>query len=121
MAAKKKSQAKTKKTSKMQQTHGKTEEFQPSTLEQIWGDDGFDKYNTLSEATYVDQLNGMSKSDMQAHATKVGVVPIDNVEIMKSKLIKEFTKHVNQYRRPSHAPNEIKMSKDLKDVLDEGK
>jgi hypothetical protein len=121
MPAKKKSKKKTTKASKMQQTHGKTERIEPSTLEQIWGDDGFDKYSTLSEASYLDQLNGMTKSDMQAHATKVGLIPIDNVEIMKSKLLKEFTKHVNLYSRPSHAVPEVDVSKEVKDILEEGK
>ena len=121
MPAKKKSKKKTSKASKMQQTHGKIERCEPSTLEQVWGDDGFDKYSTLSEATYLDQLNGMTKSDMQAHATKVGLIPIDNVEIMKGKLIKEFTKHVNLYSRPSHSPPKVKLTKEVKDILEEGK
>jgi len=121
MPAKKKSKKNTSKASKMQQTHGKVENFEPSTLDQVWGDDGFDKYSTLSEATYLDQLNGMTKTDMQAHATKVGLIPIDNVTIMKSKLLKEFTKHVNLYRRPSHATPNVKLTKEVKDILDEGK
>jgi hypothetical protein len=121
MPTKKKSKKKTSKASKMQQTHGKTERFEPSTLEQIWGDDGFDKYSTLSESTYLEQLNGMTKSDMQAHATKVGLIPIDNVGIMKSKLLREFTKHVNLYRRPSHSAVKVKLTKEVKDILEEGK
>lgn len=122
MATKKKTTAKTKKKlSEMDQTHGKVETFEPSTLEQIWGDDGFDKYSTLSEATYIDQLNEMAKVDMQAHATKVGLIPTDNVELMKSRLIKEFKKHVSIYRRPSHAPKKVKMTKEIKDILGEGK
>jgi len=122
MAAKKKTTAKTKKNMKeMNQTHGKTEGFTPSTLDQIWGDDGFDKYSTLSEATYIEQLNEMTKVDMQAHATKVGLIPIDNVEIMKQKLIKEFNKHVNLYKRPSTTVNDIKLNKELKGILEEGK
>jgi len=122
MAAKKKTTAKTKKNLKnMDQAHGKTEEYQPSTLEQIWGDDGLGKYNTLSEPTYTEQLNEMSKVDMQAHATQVGIMPIDNVELMKTRLVKEFKKHVSLYRRPSHTPKDVKLNKELKDILGEGK
>lgn len=126
MAAKKKttkkSTAKTKKNlTNMEQTHGKMEEFQPSTLDQIWGDTGYEKYNTLSEASYVDSLNEMTKSEMQAHCTKVGLIPIDNVEIMKQRLVKEFKKHVSLYKRPSHAAPQIKVDKNIKDILNEGK
>jgi|TARA_Y100000310_G_C20458510_1_gene704205 hypothetical protein len=122
MAAKKKTTAKTKKKlSNMDQTHGKVDTFEPSTLEQIWGDDGLGKYSTLSESSYIEQLNGMAKVDMQAHATKVGLIPTDNVELMKTRLIKEFKKHVSIYRRPSHAPKNIKVDKEVKDILGEGK
>lgn len=105
----------------MDQTHGKVDTFEPSTLEQIWGDDGLGKYSTLSESSYIEQLNGMAKVDMQAHATKVGLIPTDNVELMKTRLIKEFKKHVSIYRRPSHAPKNIKVDKEVKDILGEGK
>ena len=75
MAAKKKTAKKTaKKTTKMEnmtQAHGKVEEYEPSTLEQVWGSDGLDTYNTLDKEEYENQLNGMAKVDMQAHATKV--------------------------------------------------
>jgi hypothetical protein len=118
----KKITAKAKKNlSKIEQTHGKVETFKPSTLEQIWGDDGFDRYNTLSEATYLDQLLGMTKSEMQTHSTKVGLIPIDNVEIMKARLVKEFKKHVNLYKRPSHDLPAVEMTKQIKDILSEGK
>ena len=40
-----------KKTKKMQQTHGKVETFQPTTLDQVWGDDGTGKYSTNDEKT----------------------------------------------------------------------
>ena len=65
---KKKSTSKAKKTSKLQglsQAHGKdeTKEFQPTTLDQVWGDTGLWKYNTMNEDEYKDQLKQMSKAD----------------------------------------------------------
>ena len=107
----------------MDQTHGKTEtEYEPSTLEQVWGNDGLETYGTNNEVKYLEMLNGMAKVDMQEHATKVGLIPIDNIDILKGRLVKEFKKHVNAYRRPKVVPGrEIKLSKAVKDILGEGK
>lgn len=127
MAAKKKTTAKGSKKklnlSEMDQTHGKTEvEFEPSTLEQVWGNDGLETYGTNDEVKYLEMLNGMAKVDMQEHATKVGLIPIDNIDILRGRLVKEFKKHQNAYRRPKKvASREIKLSKNIKDILGEGK
>ena len=126
MAAKKKSAKKSaKKTTKMDnmtQAHGKVEEYEPSTLEQIWGSDGMDTYNTLDVGDYETQLNGMAKVDMQAHATKVGLIPIDNMDILKGRLIKQFKNHVNTYRKPKiQKNNDPRLTKELKNILGEGK
>ena len=122
MAAKKKSAKKTKKMENMTQAHGKVEEFEPSTLEQIWGADGMDTYNTLEVGEYEDQLKGMAKVDMQAHATKVGLIPIDNMDILKQRLVKQFKNHVATYRRPKQVKsNDLRLSKEVKNILGEGK
>mgnify|MGYP000886499550 CR=1 FL=1 len=126
MAAKKKSAKKpaknTKKMQDMTQAHGKVEEYEPSTLEQIWGSDGMDTYNTLDKEEYENQLNGMAKVDMQAHATKVGLIPIDNMDILKQRLIKQFKSHVATYRRPKQTKSsDPRLSKEVKNILGEGK
>jgi hypothetical protein len=123
MAAKKKSTPKkTKKVKNLTQAHGKVEEFEPSTLEQIWGDDGTGTYGTSNENDYLEQLNGMAKVDMQAHATKVGLIPIDNVEILKARLVKEFRRHLNLYQKPKvRQRDNPSISKKAKDILSEGK
>jgi hypothetical protein len=123
MPTKKKSTAKkTKKLQDMQQAHGKVEQFEPSTLEQIWGDDGSGTYGTSNENEYLEQLNGMAKVDMQAHATKVGLIPIDNMDILRSRLVKEFRRHLNLYQKPKvrQNPNPA-LSKEVKNILGEGK
>ena len=80
------------KLKKMAQTHGKDEsiqpKFEPRTLDQIWGDTGLGKYNTLDEGIYKDRLDNMAKTDLQAHATKVGLVPIDNRSTLTQRLVK---------------------------------
>jgi hypothetical protein len=126
MAAKKKitkkTTGKTKKVKNLTQTHGKVEEFEPSTLEQIWGNDSLSTYSTMDEGEYEGQLNGMAKADMQAHATKVGLIPIDNTEVLRARLIKQFKSHLNSYRKPKVKPaNNPKLTKELRDILGEGK
>lgn len=122
MAAKKKSAKKTKKMENMTQAHGKVEEFEPSTLEQIWGADGMDTYNTLEVGEYENQLKGMAKVDMQAHATKVGLIPIDNMDILKQRLVKQFKNHVATYRRPKVTKSrDPRLTKEIKNILGEGK
>ena len=51
MAAKRKSSKKSS-LKNMSQTHGKTKEFEPTTLDQIWGDDGTGMYGTLDVTSY---------------------------------------------------------------------
>ena len=59
MAAKRKTNKKPVK--KLSQAHGKVEEYQPTTLDQIWGDDGTSLYGTLDEVVYKDRLDQMNK------------------------------------------------------------
>lgn len=122
MAAKKKTTKKTKKVKELSQAHGKVEQFEPSTLDQVWGSDGTETYATMNEVKYTEQLNGMAKVDMQAHATKVGLIPIDNMEVLKTRLMKQFRSHVNLYRRPktTTAPGP-KLTKEIRSILSEGK
>lgn len=83
----------------MTQAHGQ-EETRPTTLDQIWGDTGQSKYGTMDEKVYNQQLVGMNKSDLQAHAIKVGLVPIDDRERLTKTLMHEFRMHVASFRHP---------------------
>jgi hypothetical protein len=122
MAAKKKTAKKAKKMENLTQAHGKVEEFEPSTLDQIWGSDGMETYNTLDREEYENQLKGMAKVDMQAHATKVGLIPIDNMDILKQRLVKQFKSHVATYRRPkTKKESGPRLTKEIKNILGEGK
>ena len=83
----KKSAAKSsKKLNNLKQTDGKDEttQFQPRTLDQVWGDDGLWKYNTLDEEEYKDQIKAMTRSDMYAHASKIGIIPTENLDQLKN-------------------------------------
>ena len=125
MAAKKKttSRAKKKKSTKsLSQSHGKEEAgTRPTTLDQVWGDTGLSKYGTMDESTYAEEISSMSKSDLQAHASTVGIIPIDNREMLSQRLMREFRKYVASYNAPIERKRGIKLSKEAKAILAEGR
>ena len=123
-AAKKAPKKATKKSSKMQslsQTHGKKETFEPTTLDQIWGDTGSKKYKTQDVKQYEEQLKAMNITDLQKHATTVGLIPIQNKNLLAKRLLKEFQKHWAAYKKPKPSGNQVKLSRKAKDILAEGK
>ena len=101
------------------QTHAQVES--PRTLDQVWGDTGESKYKTLDLTEYQKYLKELTKSDLQAHAIKVGLIPIDNRETLVKRLEKEFNKHVSLYRPAPKTKNDIKLTKTTKDILAEGR
>jgi len=107
----------------LSQTHGKLDTFQPTTLDQIWGDSGASKYGTMDEEIYAKQLTGMNKSDLQTHATKVGIVPIDDRERLTKTLMHEFRQFVASYRYPSvkAARGSQPVSSEVAKILAEGR
>jgi len=111
--------AKKSKLDLLNQTHGQIES--PRTLDQVWGDTGEAKYGTLDLTEYQKYLKESTKSDLQAHAVKVGLIPVDNKEILAKRLEREFIKHVSQYRSAPKTKNGLKLSKSAKDILSEGK
>ena len=119
MAAKrkisKKATAKKKSVKNLSQTHGKEEKFEPTTLDQIWGDDGTSTYGTMVEDHYETQLDEMNMSDLQTHASRVGIIPIDNRNTLRERLMREFRKHVASYRKPVNNPSpEPSLSKEMR-------
>lgn len=122
MPAKKKSAKSAKKTSEpkskkeeMQQTHAKEEKFQPTTLDQIWGDTGQTRYGHLDIEKYEKSLNEMTKADIQAEAHRIGIVPIDNREQLHRRLLTEFKKYSTGFTKPSTSGNQTKP-----DISEEG-
>jgi len=99
-----KSKASARKKSKpvedLSQTHGHIEQNAPTTLDQIWGDDGTSRYAGVNEGTYKNQLDGMNRTDLQMHASKIGLIPVDSRDQLMKRLIREYRKHHNQYIQP---------------------
>ena len=119
MAAKRKKR----KLDGVKQTHAKVEEkFQPTTLDQIWGDDGSSEYGTLSYEKYKDKVYDMNMSDLQAHASRVGIVPVDNRNMLTDRLLREFGKHALAYSKPAEtSAAEQKIPEEVKQILAEGR
>lgn len=112
---------KKKKIEELSQTHGKLENTQYKSLDQIWGDTGLSKYNTTNLQDYTNLINEMNKSDLQAHANKIGLVPIDNREMLTKRLLSEFKKFMSSFNVPKNIDNSVILDKKSKDVLSEGK
>jgi hypothetical protein len=118
----KKSKAKKGKAKELSQAHGKVENFQPTSLDQIWGDDGTSKYRTMDEHEYATQLADMSRTDLHAHASQIGLIPVENADQLKKRLVAEFKKHVAQYRMPAAQKKPpLKVSKEARKILEEGR
>ena len=104
----------------LSQTHGKVEKA--VTLDQVWGDTGKAKYGTLDLEKYNTYLDDLNKSDLQAHAVKIGLVPIDDRKTLVARLKKEFQKHVAQFKvKETTTSNKPIISKTVKDILSEGR
>ena len=107
---------------KMSQTHAKVENFEPTTLDQIWGDDGTSMYGTLDDNKYQERLDEMNMSDLQSHASRVGIIPIDNRSMLRERLIREFRKHASSYKKPIEIQDDSEtVNKDAMKILSEGR
>tara|TARA_Y100000593_G_scaffold20135_1_gene40393 strand:- start:5186 stop:5551 length:366 start_codon:yes stop_codon:yes gene_type:complete len=121
MPRKKVTKKETKKVKDLSQAHGKEENNTPSSLDQVWGDTGLSKYKTLDEGEYLGQLDEFNKTDLQAHATKVGLIPIDNTTELKKRLLKEFRKHTAKYSIPPNHVKSTTLDAEAMKILSEGK
>jgi|TARA_Y100000361_G_C11090174_1_gene305992 hypothetical protein len=121
---KKTAKASKKKLESLNQAHGKNEanKPQPTTLEQVWGDDGLWKYKTADAEEYQKNIKGMTWVDLQAHATRHGLIPTGTRPALEKKLISEFKKHMSAYNvstAEQQAPQEI--SDEARKILEEGR
>lgn len=107
----------------LSQTHAKIEEKEYQTLDQILGDSGADKYGTFSEDEYWSQLNAMTKSDLQNHALKMNLIPVDNMKMLRDRLMNEFRRYNNSYLKVSSTKKvlDTSVSDTVKKILAEGR
>ena len=120
-----KAKAKTKaKVTEMTQTHAMEEKgsFEKTSLEQIWGDTGLGRYGTQDKDKYLASIKGLNRSDLHSHAVKMGILPIDNRELLTTRLIREFKKYVLSYNKPkSTAVKGKDISGKARSILAEGR
>lgn len=112
--------AKKSKINSLHQAHGKVEK-RPLTLDQVWGDSGTSKYGTLDKEVYEKYLEDLNKSDLQTHASKMGLVPIDDRKTLIGRLKKEFQKHVTMYKPTPEVNRNNTTSKTARQILSEGR
>jgi hypothetical protein len=106
------------------QTDGELQsaEFIPTTLDQIMGDTGIGKYGTMNESDYEQKLTEMNKSDLYAHASQVGIMPIDSRDRLVKNLLRQFKNHVTSFRRPKMTIPGLKpISADVMKIIAEGR
>lgn len=115
---------KSKKIKEIKQLHGKEETFEPTSLDQVWGETGLTRYGTMDEKAYQDYLGNLVRSDLQMHASEVGIVPVDSRERLQKTLMSEFRKHISAYTKPappSSPKDKSNLTKKVRDILDEGR
>jgi hypothetical protein len=105
----------------MSQVHGKTEEAAPSTLNQVWGDDGVWKYKTMDVEKYKQQLDEYNLTDLQRHASKIGIIPVESRARLQDSLMREFKKHISAYNIPNDPPQTENISEEAMKILKEGR
>jgi hypothetical protein len=108
------------------QTHGALDQDKPTTLDAIWGGTNeLAKYGTLDEDEYKNQLSEMTRADLEAHARRVGLVPLPDSERLRKNLIREFQSYAAYLRQPAAAVKRAvppqKVSKKVQSILNEGR
>ena len=64
----------------------------------------------------------MTKTDIMAHATKIGLIPVDNRELLQQRLVREFRRHVASYNKPLGKLNtNTGVSAEARKILSEGR
>jgi len=120
--AKKSTATKKGKLSSLSQAHGKDSDTAPRTLDQIWGDDGVWKYNTMNVDKYKTQLDEYNLTDLQRHASKLGIIPVESRARLQETLLKEFRKHISNYNVPADDKDQVReVSDEVSKILREGR
>lgn len=112
-----------KRKEKVIEAHGKEESTQPTRLEQVWGFNELSKYGTLEESVYEKQIDELNRTDLEAHARKVGVVIVESTARLKESLKKEFRNYAFYLRKPApKAPSSTnEVNDEVRRILSEGR
>jgi hypothetical protein len=114
--------AKKTKLKDLNQIDAKVETARPTSLDQIWGEDGTSKYGTNDPQEYKNYINSLNRTDLQTHAVQIGVLPNDNLEMLRNRLEREFLRHIAAFQAPpSKLQKPKKISKEVQKILSEGR
>lgn len=120
---KKTAKASSKKLESLNQAHGKDDtQPRPTSLAQVWGDDGLWKYKTTDASEYQGMIKAMTWVDLQAHATQHALIPTGTRPALEKKLINEFKKFMSSYNvstAQQKAPQDV--SDEARRILEEGR
>lgn len=106
----------------LQQVDGEiAPETEHLTLESIIGDAAANPAGAATVGEYQEILAEMNKFDLQFHATKQGLVPIENRALLEERLVARFNINASRGRGVSKTVrNDAKISKEALDILAEG-
>lgn len=93
----------------------------PGTLDRLLGE-SLNIYSATDKDEYLSQLNEMNQTDLQSHAYKVGLIPVDDRKLLVARLVSEYEKW-NSTLSPVTSVNSIdasKLSKQVQKILREG-
>lgn len=76
------------------------------TLDDILGTSTFNHFGTVSESVFDEKIDGMNLVDLHRMAVKVGLLPVYDKNIMKSRLKKSFLTYVRSLKPYSKKGNE---------------
>ena len=66
----------------------------------------------------------MNRSDLHSHAVKMGILPVDNRELLTTRLTREFRKYILAFQKPKRTDTEKagkRVSKRSRSILAEGR
>lgn len=119
---------KTKKTvslASVSQIDGKAQDHgsqMPGTLDQIMNE-SMATYSARSSEEYISQLAEMNQTDLQSHAYKVGLIPIDDRKVLVERLTQEFRAWASRQSPVSTqntTVNSSNISDEVRKILREG-
>ena len=105
------------------ETNGKVQESptQFTLLEQVWSQQDTSKYGTLDVLKYTEQLDDMTRSDLEAHARQMNVGIVENTLRLKAKLLDEFNSYVALSHKPVNPLKPTPTNKEAMKILSEGR
>ena len=92
------------------------------SLDQIMGE-SISVYSAGSSEDYISQLAEMNQTDLQAHAYKVGLVPIEDRKVLVERLVKEYRIWASRHaaiRTQNNEVNSSNISEEVRKILREG-